>query len=216
MSILQILSCIGLIILLLNTGLYFIGFTRNGKAYKSFFFYLLFILLLQIIMQAHALLNKNNHYLSTYYLFFNFIFLSIFFYYLFYNIRAKVSSVIKYSGLAILSGLCVQYILNPQLYYNFNSVGFLITYSLLIVYSVIYLLELVSKKMTFTYIIVGMLVYFISSSLIFATATSIVSFDNEVNMLIWKINAVLFILYQLLILLEWIQAFYKKAPVREQ
>jgi len=202
--------------LLLNTGLYFIGFAKNGKAYKSFFFYLLFILLLQIIMQAHALLNKNNHYLSTYYLFFNFIFLSIFFYYLFYNISPRVSSLIRFSGLAVFSGLCVQYILNPQLYYKFNSVGFLITSSLLIIYSVIYLLELVSKKMPFTFIIAGMLVYFISSSLIFATATSIVSFDNQVNMLIWKINAVLFIIYQLLILQEWIQVYYKKIQATKQ
>lgn len=210
MYILKILSYIGLLLVYINTIIYFIGFARKGKAYIFFVIYLFALTIIQTAAEIYADRGVNNHFLSTYYLFFQFILLSSYFYYLFIDIKNKKSSVIKYLSISILLGLIVQYSIFPELYYVFNSLGFLLTTSAIILYSVFYLFEQMSKKLPFYYTNIGIFIYFISSSLIFASAIAIVSFNDKTNMLIWKINALLFIIYQLLILWEWMQNFYLK------
>lgn len=210
MYILKIISYIGLLLVIINTITYFIGFARKGKAYKFFVIYLFALSVIQTTAEIYADKGLNNHFLSTYYLFLQFILLSCFFYHLFTDIKNKKSVVIKYLSVIILFGLIVQYGLFPELYYVFNSLGFLVTTSAIIMYSVFYLFEQMSKKLPFYYTNIGIFIYFISSSIIFASAVAIVSFNDKTNMLIWKINAVLFIIYQLLILWEWTQNFYLK------
>jgi hypothetical protein len=214
MYILKIFSYIGLLLVYINTIIYFIGFARKGKAYIFFVIYLFALTIIQTAAEIYADRGVNNHFLSTYYLFFQFILLSSYFYYLFIDIKNKKSSVIKYLSISILLGLIVQYSIFPELYYVFNSLGFLLTTSAIILYSVFYLFEQMSKKLPFYYTNIGIFIYFISSSLIFASAIAIVSFNDKTNMLIWKINALLFIIYQLLILWEWMQNFYLKLMKR--
>lgn len=215
MYTLKTISYIGLILLFINTIIYFIGFPRKGKTYIFFVFYLFILSLIQTAVEIYAARGLNNHFLSTYYLFFQFVLLSGFFYSLFIDIKNKKSSIIKYTSSVIIIGLIIQYSIYPELYYTFNSLGFLLTTSAIILYSVLYLYELLSKKLPFYYITIGIFIYFISSSLIFASAAAIVSFNDKTNMLIWKINALLFIMYQLLILWEWIQNFYLKLTKRD-
>lgn len=210
MYILRIISYIGLVLVFINTIIYFIGFAPKGKAYKFFVIYLFALSVIQTAAEIYAGNGLNNHFLSTYYLFLQFILLSCFFYHLFKDIKNKKSSIIKYTSLSILIGLTVQYSIYPETYYVFNSIGFLLTTSAIILYSVFYLFEQMSKKLPFYYTNIGIFIYFISSSLIFASAIAIVSFNDKTNMLIWKINALLFIIYQLLILWEWMQNFYLK------
>lgn len=210
MYILKIISYVGLVVLIINTIVYFIGFTPKSKAYNFFIFYLLILSIIQTFAEIYAGKGLNNHFLSTYYLFFQFILLSFFFYYLFAGINTKVRTIIKYTSISIIIGLVIQYCMYPELYYVFNSLGFLFTTSAIILYSVLYLFELMSKKLPFYYTNIGILIYFTSSSLIFASAVAIVSFNDKTNILIWKINALLFIVYQLLILWEWMLNFYLK------
>jgi hypothetical protein len=208
MYFLKILSYISLVILFINTIIYLVGLTKKSGAYISFVFYLLAICVIQVTVEIYANEGENNHFLSTYYLFFQFILLSCFFYHLFKGISRRKSSLIKYGSSLITVSLICQYIIYPELYYTFNSLGFLVTSSALIIYSVLYLFELISRKLPFHYVTIGIFVYLISSSIIFAAAASIVSFNDNINMLIWKINALLFIIYQVLILWEWMQTFY--------
>lgn len=214
MYILKIFSYIGLLLVYINTIIYFIGFARKGKAYIFFVIYLFALTIIQTAAEIYADRGVNNHFLSTYYLFFQFILLSSYYYYLFIDIKNKKSSIIKYLSISIFIGLIVQYSIFPELYYVFNSLGFLLTTSAIILYSVFYLFEQMSKKLPFYYTNIGIFIYFISSSLIFASAIAIVSFNDKTNMLIWKINALLFIIYQLLILWEWMQNFYLKLMKR--
>lgn len=210
MDLLNVLSTTGLLILFINFILYVIGFAKNSRAYKFFVLYLILLAIIQVLTEVFAMKNMNNHFLATYYLFIPFILLSCFFYNLFKGVSAKKQQIIaSISGLTLLA-LIVQYTLQPNLYYVFNSVGLLSTNCIISLYSVLYLFELISKKLPYQYITVGIFIYFISSSLIFASATFIVSFDREISMFIWKINAILFIIYQLLILWEWKKAFYQK------
>lgn len=207
MHTVKLLSDIALVILIINVILYFIGFFRNDKAYKSFCLYLLSIATIQVFMTILAAKSLNNHFLSTYYLILRFIFLSFFFYYLFRNIAVYKSNVVKFTSTAACIFIGSQYIIQPGLYFIFNSVGFFVTSVLLIIYAVLYLYEMLSQRLPFYYVTIGIFVYLISSALIFASAASMVTFNDDISMAIWLVNAALFILYQLLILWEWKKQF---------
>lgn len=215
MDILKIISYTGIIILAINTILYIIGFAKNSKAYKFFVTYLIAITTIQVVMEIHAANRSNNHYLSNYYLFLQFTLLSCFFYHLFLKINTKISTVVKYTSGFVTLALVAQYIINPAQYYAFNAPGLLITSVVLTVYAILYLYELLSKKLSFYYTTIGVFVYLISSSLIFASTASIVSFAYEISLYIWKLNGILFIIYQLLILWEWKQNFSQKGMSQE-
>lgn len=211
----RLLSYIGYVIHLINTIVYLKGFTKNGKAFKAMTVYIVYIGIVQLVTEIYASHGRNNHHLATYYMFGQLIFLSIFFYYLFRRLNLKIANIIKYTSIIATSVLAVQYIITPSLYFTFNPVGFLITCTLLIIYTVIYLYELLTQKSYFYYATIGTLIYLMSSALIFAAAVSIVKFKGEMSFYVWKINGVLYILYQLLLLWEWKQNFSQKAAKQD-
>lgn len=216
MDMLRVLSYIGNSILCINIFIYFTGFSRNGKAYRFFTLYLLAIGIIQAIIEYYAHKGYNNHFLSNYYLFARFTFLSAFFYYLFYHFKKNISRTIKFITVGVILALAVQYGVHPEEYYKFNSLGFLVTSALLVVYAVFYLYEMLTQKLPFVYVTTGIFLYILSSAVIFAAGSYLISPDDEINMFIWRLNAFLFILYQLLILWEWKTAFYKRRPKQGQ
>lgn len=205
-----LLSAIGTIILLINVVAYFTGFAGNSKAYKIFSVYLLSIFIIQALMEILARCNYSNLFLSGYYLFAQFIFLSCFFYYLFLPVNNKKSGFVKYFSAPLVIILLAQYFFDKGLYYTFNPPGFLVTSLVLVTYAVMYLAEMLTQKPFFNYATTGIFIYLISSSLIFASSTSIITLNNNMFAILWQINAVLFIIYQLLILWEWKQHFFRK------
>lgn len=204
MEFVKIVAYIGYLFLFINIVVYLTGFLKKDKTYKSFTMYLVFLGIVELITEIHASKGLNNHYLATYYLFVQFIFLSLFFYFFFLNTNKVISSVVKFTSILIMAGLALQYAFKPQLYYTFNSVGFLVTSAILIVYALFYFYELLTKKRPFIYIVSGIFIYLISSALIFASIDLII-LRSDISFLVWKINAVLFVIYQLLILWEWMQ-----------
>ncbi|PZD77133.1 hypothetical protein DNG35_09825 [Mesonia sp. K7] len=196
--------------MLVNVVLYGARLSGKGKAYRFFWSYLLAIFCLQLVMKAYSSQSINNHFLSTYYLFLQFGLLSAFFYDLFVPIKRKISRLVSYLSLAVVLGLLIQYLIHPEQYYTFNSLGFLVTTVVLITYTVLYLYEMLSQKLPFYVVCIGLFIYLISSSLIFVSATSLIALNNKINTLIWDINALLFMVYQLLILWEWKQSFFQK------
>lgn len=210
MNTIKFLSYTGTFILVVNTFLFLIRLPRKGTTYKSFFLYLLSLAAVQITTIVMAIKNINNHFLSTYYLFFQFVLLSAFFYFLFAELKSRKTILIKYTAIVITAGLIIQYIASPKLYLMFNALGFFITSAAIILFSVLYLYEGLSGKVPFLRTTGGIFGYHISSSLIFVSATALVSFDDTVNLLLWYINAALFIIYQLLISWEWLFSFYPK------
>ena len=210
MDTLRVLSYIGYIFLCINVIIYTIGFSKNRGAYRIFSVYLVIIAIIQAIMEFYAHYGYNNHFLSNYYLVFRFILISGFFYLLFLRLNKKISKGIAVISCITTVGLIFQYCLNFDTYYTFNSIGFLVTTIILVLFSVLYLYEMLSLKLPFYYTTIGILLYLMSSVVIFVSATSLLSFRDETDMLLWKINALLFIVYQLLILWEWKITFYNK------
>lgn len=209
-ALLKLLSQAGLVLLCINVILYLKGFSKNGKAYTFFSLYLMGICIIQLVMDFLASRYYKNHFLSTYYLLVQFILLSLFFNRLFQPINKRKALAINIISVAVALGLAVQYAFYPDMFYTFNSAGFLVTSVVLVIYSVLYLYELLSKKLIFYYVTAGIFLYLISSALIFASAAAIVTLHDSLYMYIWKTNAALFIVYQLLITWEWKQRFLPK------
>ena len=197
--------------LLINVILYLIGFRNSSKTYKVVFLYLILSFLIQGIALVFSQLSLNNHFLSTYYLLIRFSLLSLFFFCLFKEIglnRLK-NTVLVISSIALLTVLS-QYLMKPTLYYQFNPIGFLITSLVLIVFAVIYLYELLSRKNYYLFFVLGLLIYLISSSIIFISATDLININNELNYYIWIINASLYLGYQVLISWQWKELHFSK------
>ena len=186
------------------------GFKRNGKAHKIFSIYLLLILITEVSVDMFAAFGINNHFFATYILFIALILLSCFFYFLFDSIGSVKKEVIKYCSSLVAVALLIQYSLKPSMYFTFNSVGLLVVYCLIVVYAVLYLFELISKQLPFRYATIGIVIYHFSSILIFVGGSYIAKLPRDLSLIIWSINAALFIAYQLLILWEWKQTFYQK------
>lgn len=208
MSILNILSNTATTLLIVNLILYAAGFFKNGKAYRVFTMYLLCISIIQLVIIILASANVNNHFVSTYFLFAQFILLSVFYYLLLTDANKVKAGFMGYASLFVTGCLIMQYILNPSLYYTFNSVGFLVTSLILILYNVLYLYEMLGKKLPFYYVTIGMLFYLTSSSFIFASATTLVTLKDKFHLYIWTLNAILFVINQILILWEWKKQYW--------
>ncbi|VVU99177.1 hypothetical protein FVB9532_00429 [Mesonia oceanica] len=211
MGIDTLLSYISTGALLINVILYLIGFRNSSNTYKVVFLYLILSFLIQGIALVFSQLSLNNHFLSTYYLLIRFSLLSLFFFCLFREIglnRLK-NTVLVISSIALLTVLS-QYLMKPTLYYQFNPIGFLITSLVLIVFAVIYLYELLSRKNYYLFFVLGLLIYLISSSIIFISATDIININNELNYYIWIINASLYLGYQVLISWQWKELHFSK------
>lgn len=204
------LSFIGQAFLLVNLILFLTHYANKSKSYQFFTGYLLAVFCIQSVMLIYSEKGWDNLFLSTYFLFFQFILLSGFFYSLFKPIRQTVSRIIGYLSPFIVLCVALQYIFDPALYYTFNILGFFATLIILITYTVLYLHEMSIRKQTFQCACIGLLIYLTSSSLIFVSATSLLSFGDEINALIWEINAFLFIVFQVFVLLEWKQIFFSK------
>ncbi|WP_116787538.1 hypothetical protein [Flavobacterium psychrotrophum] len=209
---LAILSYIGIILLLINSVAYFLRFKNNNSAYKCFTVYLVGIFIIQTATVGMALNGLNNLFLSGYYLFYQFILLSLFFYRLLLPSDRKKADMVKYASGITLAGLILHYVLDPAVYYTVNTTGFLITSILLIGYCLLYLFELLSKKSVFNYITIGIFIYLISSTLVFfSTASALTAtLSDDMFYVLWIINIILFNIYQLLILWEWKQHFFYK------
>lgn len=207
---LSILSYTGILLLLVNSIIYVLRFSNNNSAYKCFTIYLLGIFFIQSCTVIMAVNGLNNHFVSGYLLFFQFALLAVFFNRLLLPLDKKKAAVIKYASCIAVTGIILQYAFNPELYYSVNTTSFLVTSVLLIGYCLLYLFEMLPKKLFFNYITVGIFIYLISSTLIFLSMESILltELSDEMFYVLWIINIILFNTYQLLILWEWKQHFF--------
>ncbi len=179
--------------------LYFIGFAKYGKTYKIFTLYLTFIAIIQIILSVYAYHKVNNHFLFTYYFIGQFLCMSLFYFFL---LNKKWIWLV--TGFVII-GLLIQYIVSPASFINFNSLGVSITQSIIVLYALLYYFKLLTEKAKFLYINAGVLLYFITSILFFASGNLILKLDlpKETQRHIELVNDCLYFIFMILIFVEW-------------
>ena len=195
--------------------LYLLKWRSNGAAYRWFTLYLVSIAIVQLSLDLSIRLNPGeiNLFLFKYYLISEFITLSFFY-------RALLKS--KWINWVILGGLVLltlQYIYYPQYLEYYNPVGVWMTHVILVIFALFHLYKALSDKMPFTLISAGLVVYLMGSAVVFSAGNVyqdirvpeyIVEFLN-------RINSMLYLGLQVLILFEWWTKYYKaKTPSLQQ
>jgi hypothetical protein len=205
MSIQDTIVYIGYILLALNTLLFLRNYRLELTPIKIFTLYLIGSLVLQLYSSYLSDHKINNLFLSHYFFIGKFILLSLFFRKILKKIILK--KIISVVIIIVLVALCVYYIVYPTSYDKFNIFEIVVTSIPLIIFCFLFFIQKIEgSESRFIFIVSGMFLYFLCSILLF-TAGNI---KGSTKMLIWNTNAVLYILYQILIFVEWYKHFRKK------
>ncbi|OUR98290.1 hypothetical protein A9Q86_14665 [Flavobacteriales bacterium 33_180_T64] len=199
----NVFQSLGLILIVINAILYTKSYisSKNHVALLFLFLYLTICAIIMIVSSVLAYNELNNIYLAHIYFVFQFILLSLFYHSLFNSRQKKIVTIILVSVVTIL---VIQYFNNPDLIYKFNLFEIFITSFPLVVYSIVHLYNSLSKQGEYMYINAGVLIYLTSSTLIFILGNYLHSvLDKDTSIYIWFINKVLYVIYLLLILVEW-------------
>jgi hypothetical protein len=205
---LDIYIYVGFIVLFLNLVLFIRGFSNQVKAYAIFTWYLGIIFAIQIISNALMKMRINNLFLSHFYFIGQFVILSFF-----YGTILKVKFQKNIVKLGLVIGLFVlgmQYANDTDLFFRFNLFEIFITSFLLIIYATFHFYNMLNEKKEFYYINMGVLLYLFGSTILFLVGNLMIVLSSKMSKITWILNAFLYIIYQLFILVEWRKSFSKK------
>ncbi len=202
MSLLDIFSDSSTLILILNAALYSKFIVSKDLAYKYFAIYLLCTAINQLTGTILFELEIPNLYLANTYLIMQFLMLSLFYYEIFKEQeKRKYILVMMFILLAVLG---VQYAWTPNLFFQYNTVGVIVTSTVLISYSVIYFFHHISDKELKLYLVnSGILIYLLGTILIFSIANIGLKLAQETELALWILNAFIFLVFQIIILIQW-------------
>jgi hypothetical protein len=199
MSIQKAIVYLGYIILAINVIVYLKNYLRNTKAVTIFTWYLVGSLILQLYSSYLSSQKIYNLFISHYFFIGKFILLSLFFKEVLKNLLLK--KIIIICLILVLIVLGVYYYINPSVYYTFNKLEVVLTSLPLITYCFFFFKQNIEEESNsrFIYITTGMFLYFLCSLLIFFVG----NVKASIKMIVWNTNAVLYIIYQILIFIDW-------------
>ena len=185
--------------------LYAICYFKHKSAYKYLTIYLLVVGIIQ--MWAYFIgrggAHQNNLFLSHYYFGLQFVCLSMFYRYL-----------LKYRWIVwimfiVLAAYVYQFYADSELYYRYNPWGIVMTTLPIVVYSSLYLLKGINQKTEFNIVSTGLLLYLLSTLLIFASGNVVIDLDisNETKQIIIHVNRVLYLIFLAMVVLEWFKNY---------
>lgn len=175
---------------------------------KIFTWYLFSMGLIQVATFWLWYNGVNNLHLSHYYLVTQFILLSLFYYNLYGNKTQKIVTVLIL--LSVVGVLIVQSYLRPDLLYKFNLLEILLTSLPIVFFSVFQFYNSLTETKKFMYINSGICIYILSSTLIFCSGNIVNDITTEFRTTLWFMNVTLYLVYQILISVEWFHNFKKK------
>lgn len=201
-EIIDVVADLGNIVLAINVFLFFKSYRKKTVAFKIITCYLLYILIIQLRMSYLNSLKINNLNYVHFYFIGQFLFLSFFFIAEFKN--KLLSNGIKIYLFTTIASLSIYYYCFPETFYEHNIIEVLITSIPLIIYSFIFLVKKIDdSNKNFIYLNSGLFIYILCSTLIFIAG----NLKSEIKNIIWLFNASLYIIYQLLISIDWYKNF---------
>jgi hypothetical protein len=156
---------------------------------------LLFIML--GIDLAHSYLadhGMDNAFLTHYYTVLQFIILSV----IYFRHLKRFQIVVPFGVIGFFSFFLYQLLSSSIVYDEFNTTGFLISTCILLFYAFFYYIEHITEKNYWDTFNVGLFLYLGGSSIIFLTMNNWAQLKGW-NTLIWTVNALLAVLYQVFI-----------------
>ena len=191
--------------------LYLIGFFKHGKAYKIFTIYLIGVLTIDYVSSnLYSWFRIYNVFMHHFYELFQFVILSYFFS-LLLKTRAQLFTV--YILLIVLPiFLLSRYLINPNLFFEYNLLETYLTTIPLIIYSSMHLYNNLGEKSEFYYGNVGLLFYLFTSTFIFLLYRLVVIFDIEdtINDLMVNINITLQYIKFAFFFYQWKLIYFNK------
>ena len=144
----------------------------------------------------------NNLYFSHFYFIGQFSFLS--FFYFFLEKETLIKTIIKTTTILVLILLSINYINNPEIYFEYNVFEVAITSIPLIIYSFHFFIKKIdSEDKKYIYLNSGFFIYITCSTLLFTTGNITASLKKFV----WYSNVILYLMYQILVFIEWYKNF---------
>ncbi|CAL2089419.1 conserved membrane protein of unknown function [Tenacibaculum sp. 190524A02b] len=197
------LSVFSLFLLLINSLLFLSKVKKfNNITYKYVAIYLAVLFVIELFCNTIGFLYPNqNFYLSHFYFNGQFILLSIVFYRLFTSQKLKKLVVINY--IIVMLIIIGMYVYNTDLFWQFNLFEIAVTSALLIIYALIHLNNTLGTNKKYFYLCIGMILYLLCSSLIFLFGNYELVFIEDPYIDIWIFNTLFYIVYQVLIFVEW-------------
>ncbi len=199
---------LGYFLLLINFIVFSIGLYKKQKSYVIFTAYLFLIVCIQVITLVLRKLGLNNLFLSHFYFIGQFIMLALFYFNLITDKFQK--KVIKITVVVALLSLAIQYSIRPDLFFKFNLYEIFITSFLLLIFATFHFYNMLNGKKMFYYINVGIILYLFGSTILFLVGNLSVMLSSKYYKVPSRINYILYIIFQLFILIEWKKSFYKK------
>lgn len=207
MEVDKFITELGIYILLLNTVLFITSYNKNYKALKYFIMYLVLCCVIQKISSDISAKGDNNLYLSHYFFTGQFIFLSLFFSKILEF--KKVAKFILGFTIALTVIIITYFYLHEEAYRKWSEFEIVLTSTPLLVYSFLYFLKKieVSTSKRFIYFNSGFFVYTLCSTLIFLLGNL---GTKHIKSYVWDINQLLYLFFQMAVLIEWIKNFRKQ------
>lgn len=199
---------LGYFLLLINFIVFALGLSKKQKSYVIFTVYLFLIVCIQIITLVLRKLGLNNLFLSHFYFIGQFIMLGLFYFNLITDKFQK--KVIKITAILALLSLAIQYSIRPDLFFKFNLYEIFITSFLLLIFATFHFYNMLNGKKMFYYINIGIILYLFGSTILFLVGNLSVTLSSKYYKVPSRINYILYVIFQLFILVEWKRSFYKK------
>lgn len=207
----KILADFNYLLMLINLVLFLIQFKKLNKAFRIFTFYMLVIAIIQLTTRYFSRNGMNNLFISHFYFVLQFVILS-FFYKTILPVNAQKKCVL--TGLIVcLSILSIQYYYNPSLFYTFNLLEIFITSFLILIYAMFHFYNILNESKEYYYLNTGIFIYIFGSTVLFLSGDILSTIDKSYGKIIYTLNGLLYIVYQIYIFIEWLRVRKTKAGI---
>lgn len=201
-----ILAYTGYFVLLLNLILFSTQFFKETKAYKIFTIYLALSCIIQVWAEILILQKSSNLFLSHFYFIGQFILLSGFYKQILKQ-DGMQNKIVTACFVVVLLILGVQFASDNTLFFRFNLLEIVITSIVLVVLASFHFYNLLNEKKEFYYVNIGILVYLLGSTILFLVGNLMTSLSAAFNKIPWVLNSFMYLLYQIIILIDWKRRF---------
>jgi len=203
------LSLFGLLFLISNTILFFLNKVVRSKTEKTFLWYLFSLCIVEIVCHIIGFLYfGQNFFVSHFYFYFQFLFLSILYRKIISNsLFKKIITIVLLLQTAILVGM---YILNPSSFWIFNYYEIISISIILILYALYYIFSNLATEHRYFNFSVGLILYLACSVTIFSVGNLELVLCEDPFIDIWIFNIIFYILYQIFIFKEFLFLKSKK------
>src|SRR6218665_12490 len=179
----------GYLILLIDLILYTYSFFRKEKANVFFVGYLAFAFLMQMSMETLFHFKMNNLFLVNTFFIGQMVLLGLF-YHSILKIRIQ-KKFVKVSLILALLVLTIQFINTPQEFLKFNLFEITLTSLLIVVFALMHFYNMLTEHKTYYYASMGVIIYLLSSTVLFIIGNLTSTLNNDVKYLSWMFNAFL-------------------------